>query len=191
MKNIKGTRTEKNLLTAFCGESQARNRYDYFAKQAKKEGYVQISRIFEETALNEKEHAKRLFKFLKGGSVEISASFPAGKIGTTLENLRDAAMGENYEHSTMYPEFAKAAREEGFQEIADCLEAIAVAEKEHEKRFLALAENIEQGKVFKKGQPIKWRCINCGYCHEGQEPPETCPACAHARAYFEPVCEHC
>lgn len=191
MKNITGTRTEKNLLTAFCGESQARNRYDYFAKQAKKEGYVQISRIFEETALNEKEHAKRLFKFLEGGSVGISASFPAGKIGTTLENLRDAAMGENHEHSTMYPEFAKTAREEGFQEIADCLEAIAVAEKEHEKRFLALAENIEQGTVFKKEQPIKWRCINCGYCHKGQEPPETCPACAHARAYFEPVCEHC
>ena len=190
MKSLKGTQTEKNLLTAFCGESQARNRYDYFAKQAKKEGYVLVSKIFEETALQEKEHAKRIFKFLEGGEVEVKASFPAGKIGTTLENLEAAAQGENYEHSTMYPEFARIAREEGFEEIAECLEAIAVAEKLHEKRYRALAQKVKEGTMFKKDGTITWRCLNCGYVHEGTEPPEKCPACAHARAYFEPICEN-
>ena len=185
MKSLKGTRTEKNLLTAFAGESQARNRYTYFASQAKKEGYVQIAAIFEETANQEKEHAKRLFKFLEGGEVEISASFPAGVIGSTLENLKAAASGENYEHSQMYPEFAKIAREEGFPEIAAVFEAIAVAEKYHEARFKALAANIEAGRVFKRETRVRWRCRNCGYVHEGEEAPEICPACNHPQAYFE------
>ena len=190
MKSIKGTRTEKNLLTAFAGESQARNRYTYFASQAKKEGYVQISAIFEETANQEKEHAKRLFKFLEGGSVEITASFPAGKIGTTLENLKSAAEGENYEHTKMYPEFAKVAREEGFEEIAKVFEAIAVAEKKKKKRFLALAENLEKGRVFKREGKVRWRCRNCGYVHEGEEAPERCPSCDHPRAHFELLVEN-
>ncbi len=185
MKDLRGTRTERNLLTAFAGESQARNRYTYFASQAKKEGYVQIAAIFEETANQEKEHAKRLFKFLQGGEVEITASFPAGVIGNTLENLKAAASGENYEHSRMYPEFAKIAREEGFPEIADVFEAIAVAERYHEKRFKDLAANIEAGRVFKRETKVRWRCRNCGYVHEGEEAPETCPACNHPQAYFE------
>lgn len=189
-KSLKGTKTEKNLLTAFAGESQARNRYDYFASQAKKEGYVQISKIFSETALNEKEHAKRLFKFLEGGEVEISASFPAGKIGTTAENLKSAAEGENYEHSKMYPEFAKVAQEEGFNEIAAVFRAIAKAEVGHEARFLKLLENIEKDKVFKREGKVRWRCSNCGYIHEGPEPPEKCPACAHPKAYFELLVEN-
>ena len=189
MASLKGTQTEKNLLTAFAGESQARNRYTYFASKAKKEGYVQIAAIFEETANQEKEHAKRLFKFLEGGEVEITGSFPAGVIGTTLENLKASAAGENYEHSTMYPEFAKTAREEGFEEIACVFEAIAVAEKYHEERYKALAENIEAGKIFKKDQPVRWRCRNCGYIHEGTEPPEQCPACAHPKGYFELMAE--
>ena len=189
MASLKGTRTEKNLLTAFAGESQARNRYTYFASQAKKEGYVQIGAIFEETANQEKEHAKRIFKFLEGGEVEITGSFPAGVIGSTLENLKASAAGEHYEHSQMYPEFAKVAREEGFNEIACVLEAIAVAEKLHEERYNALARNIEESKVFKKDSPVKWRCRNCGYVHEGTEPPEKCPACAHPRAYFESMAE--
>ncbi len=189
-KSLKGTKTEKNLLTAFAGESQARNRYDYFASQAKKEGYVQISKIFSETALNEKEHAKRLFKFLEGGEVEISASFPAGKIGTTAENLKSAAEGENYEHSKMYPEFAKLAQEEGFNEIAAVFRAIAKAEVGHEARFLKLLENIEKDKVFKREGKVRWRCSNCGYIHEGPEPPEKCPACAHPKAYFELLVEN-
>ncbi len=183
--SIKGTRTEKNLLTAFAGESQARNRYTYFASQAKKEGYVQIAAIFQETADQEKEHAKRLFKFLEGGEVEITASFPAGVIGSTLENLKAAAEGEHYEYETMYPEFAKIAREEGFEEIAAVFEAIAVAEKQHEKRYKDLAANIEAGRVFKRDEEVVWRCRNCGYVHKGSEPPETCPACAHPKAYFE------
>ena len=183
--NLKGTQTEKNLLTAFAGESQARNRYDYYAKAAKKEGYVQIASIFEETALQEKEHAKRLFKFLEGGEVEITASFPAGKIGTTWENLKAAADGENYEHSTMYPEFAKTAKEEGFKEIAAVFLAIAKAEAYHEKRYRELADNLEAGKVFKRDGKVIWRCRNCGYIHEGTDAPEMCPACAHPRAYFE------
>ncbi len=184
-KSIKGTKTEQNLLTAFAGESQARNRYTYFASQAKKEGYVQIAAIFEETANQEKEHAKRLFKFLEGGEVKIEAAFPAGVIGNTLENLKAAAMGENYEHTQMYPEFAKIAEEEGFPEIAAVFRSIAVAEKYHEKRYKDLAANIEAGKVFKRDKPIKWRCRNCGYVHEGEEAPEVCPACAHPRAHFE------
>ncbi len=190
MKSIKGTRTEKNLLTAFAGESQARNRYTFFASQAKKEGYQRIADIFLETAEQEKEHAKRLFKFLEGGEVEIQAAYPAGKIGNTLENLLAAAEGENYEHSQMYPEFAKIAREEGFPEIAAVFEAIAEAEKFHEKRYRALAEKVKSGALFKRDQEIAWRCRNCGYIHVGPEAPEECPSCAHPRGYFEPLCEN-
>ena len=185
MKSIRGTKTEQKLLTAFAGESQARNRYTYFAKQAKKEGHVQISMIFEETANQEKEHAKRLFKFLEGGEIEVQASFPAGVIGSTLENLKAAAAGENYEQEKMYPEFARIAEEEGFSEIAAVFRAIAVAEKQHEKRFKELAENIEKGRVFKREEEVVWRCLNCGYIHSGSEPPETCPACDHPQGYFE------
>jgi len=185
MGNLKGTQTERNILTAFAGESQARNRYTYFASQAKKEGYVQISTIFEETANQEKEHAKRLFKFLEGGAVELSATFPAGVIGPTLQNLKDAAAGENHEHTEMYPEFAQLARKEGFDDIAGVMEAIAVAEKQHEKRYLALAANIEAGRVFKRAEKVVWRCRNCGYLHEGAEAPTECPACAHPQAHFE------
>jgi rubrerythrin len=185
MKSLKGTKTEKNLLTAFAGESQARNRYTYFSSQAKKEGFEQISGIFAETADNEKEHAKRLFKFLEGGEAEVCASFPAGVIGKTVENLKEAAAGENYEHTTMYPGFAKTADEEGFQKIASAFRAIATAEKQHEKRYLALRENIQKNRVFKRNNVIKWRCRNCGYIHEGKEAPQECPACAHPRAHFE------
>ncbi len=185
MKALGGTQTEKNLLTAFAGESQARNRYSYFASQAKKDGYEQISFIFEETANQEKEHAKRLFKLLEGGEVEITGSFPAGVIGSTLENLKAAAQGENHEYREMYPGFAKTAREEGFNDIADIFEAIAVAEKQHEKRYNALAANIKGGKVFKKDKQVVWRCRNCGYLHTGTEAPEECPACAHPQAHFE------
>ena len=190
MGRLKGSRTEKNILTAFAGESQARNRYTYFAKQARKEGYVQMQAIFEETADQEKEHAKRLFKLLEGGEVEVSASFPAGKIGTTLENLLDSAAGEQHEHAEMYPSFAKVAREEGFDDIASIFMAIAVAEKQHEKRYRALAANIEQGTVFKKGAKQSWRCRNCGYVHPGAEAPERCPACDHPRDHFELLCEN-
>ena len=190
MKSIKGTRTEKNLLAAFAGESQARNRYTYFASQAKKEGYEQIAGIFLETADNEKEHAKRLFKFLEGDEVEITASYPAGIIADTKENLKAAAAGENYEHTKMYPEFARLAEEEGFPEIAAVLRAIAVAEKQHEKRYLALIENIEKDRVFKREKVVRWKCRNCGYIYEGTEPPEKCPACAHPRAYFELLSEN-
>ncbi|MCG6912105.1 MAG: rubrerythrin family protein [Deltaproteobacteria bacterium] len=185
MGNLKGTQTEKNILTAFAGESQARNRYTYFASKAKKEGYVQISHIFEETAQQEKEHAKRLFKLLEGGEVEITGAFPAGAIESTLENLKEAAGGENYEHTTMYPEFAKTARAEGFEAEAMIFEAIAVAEKQHEKRYLDLAANIEADRVFKRDASVTWRCRNCGYLYEGQEAPLTCPACAHPQAHFE------
>jgi len=185
MGSLKGTQTEKNLLTAFSGESQARNRYTYFASQAKKEGYVQMADIFTETADQEKEHAKRLFKFLEGGEVEIAAAFPAGVIGTTVENLKAGAAGEHYEYTEMYPGFAKTAREEGFDAIAAVFEAIAVAEKQHEKRYLDLAANIEAGRVFKRDEKNTWRCRNCGYLHEGNEAPEACPACAHAQAHFE------
>ncbi len=184
-KSLKGSKTEKNILTAFAGESQARNRYTYFASKAKKEGYVQISAIFEETANQEKEHAKRLFKLLEGGELEISAAFPAGVVGSTVDNLKESAAGENYEHTVMYPEFAVTAREEGFAEIADIFEAIAVAEKQHEKRYLDLMNNINQDRVFKREEPVIWRCRNCGYLHEGNEAPEECPACAHPQAHFE------
>lgn len=188
--SLKGTQTEKNILTAFAGESQARNRYTYFASQAKKDGYVQISAIFEETANQEKEHAKRLFKLLEGGEVEIKAAFPAGVIGSTMENLKEAAGGENYEWTDMYPGFARVAREEGFDDIADIFESIAVAEKQHETRYLGLMENIKNGKVFKKDQVEKWFCRNCGYVHEGEEAPEACPSCNHPQAHFEVACEN-
>jgi len=187
---LKGSQTEKNLLTAFAGESQARNRYTYYASAAKKEGFEQISAIFTETADNEKEHAKRLFKFLEGGEVEISAGFPAGVIGATAENLKAAAGGENHEWTNMYPQFAKIAEEEGFTEIAEVFKSIAVAEKQHEKRYLGFLKNIEEGKVFKKDQPIKWRCRNCGFIHEGAEAPEKCPACDHPQAHFEMLGEN-
>jgi rubrerythrin len=182
---LTGTQTEKNLLTAFAGESQARNRYTYFSSQAKKEGLVQISEIFAETANQEKEHAKRLFKLLDGGTVEVTASFPAGVIGSTAENLKEAAGGENYEWTEMYPSFAKVAREEGMTKIAGIFEAIAVAEKQHEKRYLALLANVQGGKVFKKDKPVVWRCRNCGYLATGAEAPGECPACAHPQAHFE------
>ena len=185
MADLKGTQTEKNILTAFAGESQARNRYTYYASKAKKEGYVQISDIFAETADQEKEHAKRLFKLLEGGEVEISGAFPAGTIDPTVENLKAAAAGENYEHTEMYPGFAKVAEEEGFSDIAAVFLAIAVAEKQHEKRYLDLAGNIDAGRVFNRETPVVWRCRNCGYLHEGNEAPETCPACDHPQAHFE------
>jgi rubrerythrin len=185
MGRLKGTQTEKNLLLSFAGESQARNRYTYFAGQARKDGYVQIADIFEETANQEKEHAKRFFKFLEGGEIEVTGAFPAGVIGTTLENLKAAAAGENYEHTTMYPDFARIAREEGFGDIAVVFEKISVAEKQHEKRYNDLAANIEKGLVFKRNEPSIWRCRNCGYLHEGTGAPEMCPACAHPQAYFE------
>ena len=185
MPSLKGSQTEKNLLTSFAGESQARNRYTYFAGQAKKDGYVQIADIFEETANQEKEHAKRFFKFLEGGEVEVAAAFPAGVIGSTLENLKAAAEGEHYEQSEMYPNMAKVAREEGFEDIAKVFEAVAVAEKFHEKRYRDLAANIEAGRVFKRDEPTVWRCRNCGYLHEGEEAPDKCPACAHPQAHFE------
>ena len=185
MTDLKGSLTEKNLLTAFAGESQARNRYTYFASQAKKDGFVQIQSIIEETANQEKEHAKRLFKFLEGGEVEIKAGFPAGVIANTRDNLKASAAGEHYEHTEMYPGFAKTAREEGFEAIAAVFESIAVAEKQHEKRYLDLAANIEAGRVFKRDTEVVWRCRNCGYLHTGNEAPEVCPACAHPRAHFE------
>ena len=185
MAKIKGTKTEKNLLTAFAGESQARNRYTYYAGKAKKDGYVQISTIFEETANQEKEHAKRFFKFLEGGELMIEAAFPAGVIGTTEQNLKDAADGEKHEWSEMYPEFAKTAREEGFEEIAKVFEAVSVAEKQHEKRYRDLMDNINSGRVFKRDNVVVWRCRNCGYLHEATEAPDLCPACAHPKAHFE------
>ena len=185
MGRLKGTQTEINILTAFAGESQARNRYTYFAAQAKKEGYVQIADIFTETADQEREHAKRLFKLLDGGEVQISGAFPAGVIGRTVDNLKASAGGENYEHTEMYPGFAQTARSEGFDAIADVFEAIAVAEKQHEKRYLALASNIANGTVFQRSETVTWRCRNCGYLHEGTTAPDKCPACAHPQAHFE------
>ena len=190
MKSLKGTKTEKNLLKAFAGESQARNRYTYFASQAKKEGYEQIAAVFADTAENEKEHAKRFFKFLEGGTVEITASFPAGTIATTVENLREAAGGENFEYSKLYPEFAKIAKEEGLTEVAAAFNSIAIAEKGHELRYLKLASNIENQEVFKKQKTIKWRCRNCGYEHESASALEQCPACLHPKAFFEPLAEN-
>ena len=182
---LKGSQTEKNLLAAFAGESQARNRYTYFASQARKEGYQQIAAIFAETAEQEKEHAKREFKFLEGGEVQITASFPAGVIGEMLENLKAAAAGEHYENTEMYPGFAEVAEKEGFDEVAMVFRAIAVAEKRHEDRYVALAKNITDGAVFKRKKAVRWVCRNCGYVHEGLEAPEVCPACAHPRSHYE------
>ena len=190
MAEMKGSKTEKNLIAAFAGESQARNRYTYFASKARKDGFVQIAGIFEETANQEKEHAKRFFKFLEGGTAEVTAAFPAGVIAGTGENLKAAADGEHYEWTELYPEFANVAREEGFEEIAGVWEAISVAEKQHEKRYLGLLANVEAGKVFKKDGPVAWRCLNCGYRHEGDEAPASCPACAHPRDYFELLAEN-
>jgi rubrerythrin len=189
MTSIKGTQTEKNVLTAFAGESQARNRYTYYASAAKKEGFILIQHIFNETAEQEKEHAKRLFKMLEGGEMTITADFPAGKIGTTAENLGAAAAGENHEWQIMYPEFAKTAREEGLNAIAFIFEAIAVAEKHHAKRFESLKTKVETGTFFVKNAPVKWRCLNCGYLHEGTEAPKACPACAHPQDYFAVLVE--
>ncbi len=190
MPDLKGSRTEANLLAAFAGESQARNRYTYYASKAKKEGYVQIADIFEETANHEKEHAKRFFKLLEGGEITVTAAFPAGVIGTTLENLKAAAAGEQHEHSHLYPEFARVAESEGFPDIAEVFRAVAVSEKQHEKRYLALAANIENDKVFKRSASVVWRCRNCGYLHEGTGAPEECPACAHPQAHFEILAEN-
>ena len=184
-KSIKGTRTEKNLLTSFAGESQARMRYTYFASVAKKEGYEQIAAIFSETADQEKEHAKRMFKWLEGGAVEITASYPAGIIGRTVDNLQAAAAGEHEEWSEDYPHFADVADEEGFPEIAAMYRAIAVAEKGHEERYRAFVKNIETARVFAKEGETVWQCRNCGYIHVGKEAPEVCPACLHPQAYFE------
>lgn len=185
MKSLKGTQTEKNILTAFAGESQARNRYDYFASKAKSDGYVFVRDIFTETALQEKEHAKRLFKFLEGGEVEIQAAYPAGVIADSEANLIAAAGGENYEHTQMYPSFAAVADKEGFSEIAAVMRNIAVAEAYHEKRFLKLADDIKEGRMFMRSKPTVWRCLNCGCLVEGANAPEVCPACAHPKAYFE------
>ncbi len=190
MSKLKGSRTEKNILTAFSGESQARNRYSYFASAARNEGYVQIANIFDETANQEKEHAKRLFKLLEGGPVEIAATFPAGVIGTTSENLAEAAAGEHHEYSSMYPEFARIAKNEGFAEIADIFEAIAVAERQHEKRYLGLKANVDDGTVFSKPETTVWRCLNCGYLHHGPDAPLVCPACDHPQAHFELLAEN-
>jgi len=185
MNSLKGTKTEQNLLKAFAGESQARMRYDYFAKQAKKEGLEQISAIFAETALNEKEHAKRFFKFLEGGAVEITATYPAGIIGSTMENLKASAEGENEEWTELYPEFAKIAEEEGFKEVAVAFKMIAKVEKAHEERYTKLYNNLENGHVFERDGVIVWKCRNCGYIHEGKKAPKTCPACLHPQSYFE------
>jgi len=184
-KDIKGTQTEKNLLTAFAGESQARNRYTFWASVAKKEGLEQIASIFEETASQEKEHAKRFWSFLKGGAVEITASYPAGKNGTTLENLDAAANGEEEEWKDVYPKFAKIAKDEGFDDVATCFEKVAVAEKQHGKRYRDLYNNLKDGKVFKRNGKVVWRCRNCGYLHEGEEALKVCPACLHPQAHFE------
>jgi rubrerythrin len=185
MKSLKGTQIEKLLLASFAGESQARNRYTYFASAAKKEGYEQISAIFQETADNEKEHAKVFFKYLEGGPVEITATYPAGVIGTTADNLKAAAAGENEEHTKLYPGAADVADKEGFSEIATSFRNIASVEVQHEARYLKLLDNMKKGLVFKKVQKVRWKCRNCGYVHEGPEAPEKCPSCSHPRAYFE------
>jgi rubrerythrin len=189
MKSLKGTQTEKNLLAAFAGESQARNRYTYFAAQAQKEGFEYIAAIFLETANHEREHARRFFGFLEGGDVEITASYPAGKIGTSMENLKAAAEGEYAEHSSIYPKFAEIAKEEGFPEVAAAFRSVAIVEKYHEARYRKLLKKVEEGKVFKSDKVIRWRCLNCGYIHEGKNPPQRCPACQFAEAFFEPLCE--
>jgi len=187
---LKGSRTEKNLLAAFAGESQARNRYTFFASVAKKEGYEQISDIFRETADNEKEHAELFFKLLEGGVVEITAAYPVGVIKSTKENLKEAAEGEKLEWGTLYPDFAEVAEEEGFKDVARTFQMVAKVENYHEQRYRKLLANVEQGKVFKKDTTIKWKCRNCGYVHEGREAPERCPVCDHARSYFEVWCEN-
>jgi rubrerythrin len=190
MPSVKGSETEKNLLAAFAGESQARNRYTYFSSKAKKEELVQISQIFEETANQEKEHAKRFFKYLEGGELMVQSAFPAGIIASTQDNLQAAAAGENFEWTELYPGFAKIAYKEGFDEIAKVFEAVSISEKQHEKRYLDLLRNLKDGKVFKKDAPVVWRCINCGYLHEGLEAPDLCPACAHPRGYYEILAEN-
>ena len=190
MASLKGTKTEKNLLASFAGESQARNRYTYFASVAKKEGYEQISAFFTETAENEKEHAKRFFKFLEGGAVEITAMYPAGTIGTTLENLKSSAAGEHEEHTEIYPRAAAIAEEEGFKDVAAAFKYIAKVELEHEKRYSKLAENLEKNQAFGKITKVRWMCRNCGYVHEGTDALEKCPACLHPKAYFEVKAEN-
>ncbi len=185
MKSIKGTQTEKNLLAAFAGESQARNRYSFFASKAKKEGYEQIASIFQETADNEKEHAEIFFKHLKGGEVEIQASYPAGVIGTTEENLKAAAEGEKMEWGTLYPDFEKTAKKEGFSKVAESFKEIGEVEEYHERRYRKLLENVKKDRVFKRKKVVKWKCRNCGYVHEGTEPPKVCPACKHPQSYYE------
>jgi rubrerythrin len=188
---IRGTRTEKNLLAAFAGESQARNRYSYFASIARKEGFEQISAIFTETAENEREHAKRFFKFLEGGDAEITAAYPAGRLGTTAENLKAAADGEEHEWGTLYPEFARVADEEGFPQVAGYFRAIALVEREHEARYRTLLGRLLAGGLFSRDEPIRWRCRNCGYVHEGAVAPDLCPACDHPRAFYEPAADNC
>ncbi|MEN6450701.1 MAG: rubrerythrin [Thermoguttaceae bacterium] len=188
--DLKGSQTERNLVTAFVGESAARNRYTFFASRARNDGYVQIAMVFEETASQEKEHAKRFFQSLQGGEVKIECGFPAGVIGSTLENLRAAAGGENEEWSSLYPGFAAKAREEGFKAIGAIFDMVSVAEKQHERRFRGLLENVQNDRVFKRAEPVKWRCLNCGYVHEGTEAPAACPACAHPQAYFELLAEN-
>lgn len=190
MAELKGSKTEQNLLKAFAGESQARNRYTYFSKQAKKEGYEQIAAIFEETAENEKEHAKVFFKHLEGGMVEITAEYPAGVIGTTEENLLAAAEGEKMEWGTLYPDFGKTAEEEGFPNIANSFKNIAKVESQHEKRYRKLLENVKENKVFKRDKPMNWKCRNCGFIYEGIEPPQNCPACQHPQSYYELLAEN-
>jgi rubrerythrin len=190
MNSLKGTRTEKNLLKAFAGESQARNRYTFFASKAKKEGYEQIAGIFLETAENEKEHAEVFFKHLEGGDVEITAAYPAGKIGETAENLLASAEGEKLEWGTLYPNFEKVAREEGFTLVAESFEEIAEVEEEHEKRYRKLLENVKNSTVFKRDTVVKWKCRNCGYVHKGKEAPEICPACKHEQSYYELLAEN-
>jgi rubrerythrin len=190
MKSLKGSKTEKNLLKSFAGESQARNRYTYFASAARKEGFEHIANLFTETAENEKEHAKIFFKFLEGGDVEITASYPAGKIGTTRENLEASAAGENMEWTTIYSDFAKTARDEGFEDAAVAFEQIAKVEKFHESRYRKLINNLANGEAFKKAGPVKWHCINCGYVAEGKEAPKQCPACKHPQAFYEVLAEN-
>ncbi|MCX7025977.1 MAG: rubrerythrin family protein [Spirochaetes bacterium] len=190
MKSVKGSKTEVNLMAAFAGESQARNKYTYFSSKAKEEAFIQIALVFDETANQEKEHAKRLFKFMEGGTTTITGSFPSGIIGTTRQNLQEAASGENYEWKEMYPSFAKIAKEEGYDAIAMVFASIAVAEKQHARRYEAFAANIDAGKVFKKDKPVVWRCINCGFLYEGTDAPKACPACAHPQAYFEVLGEN-
>ncbi len=190
MKSVKGSQTEKNLLISFAGESQARNRYTYFSSVAKKEGFVQISLIFEETANQEKEHAKRFFSFLEGGMVEITSEFPAGAITGTLNNLKLAAAGEYEEWTHLYPTFAHVAHEEGYEAIANLWQNVVVAEKQHHKRYMDLIKNLEDGMVFKKDKPVIWRCINCGFLNSGLEAPVICPACVHPQAYYEILAEN-